>query len=88
MRDPTFAERQILEELQSLEPWRWFEGMDYIGYLKQHPLINRSRRELKAHDLLQSPLLGLWEDRDDLQYSLSYALRLRNEAEHRSEDER
>jgi hypothetical protein len=88
MHDPTLAERQILEELQSLEPWRWFEVLDYIGYLKQHPLINRSRRELTAHDLLQSPLLGLWEDRDDLQYSLSYALQLRNEAEHRSGDER
>ena len=89
MQDPTIAERQILEELRNLEPRRWFEVLDFIGYLKHQPLVNRpdsSHKELTARDLLQSPLVGLWANRGDIEDSLSYAHKLRRQAEHRTEN--
>jgi len=29
------TEKQILSELQGLDPSRWFEVLDFIGYLKR-----------------------------------------------------
>lgn len=76
---------QVLEELQDLEPGRWFEVVDFIGYLKEQ--TNRERaglgpRQLTARDLLQSEVVGLWADREDISDSLTFARRLRHQAEH------
>jgi hypothetical protein len=80
------TEKQVLEQLSDLEPSRWHEVLDFIGYLKQRD--SRARAEsgscaLKARDLLESGVVGLWADRDDIGNSLEYARRLRHEAEHR-----
>jgi hypothetical protein len=40
-------------------------------------------QELTARALLQSELVGLWEDRDDISDSLTFARQLRRRAEHR-----
>ena len=78
------SEDQILEKLHDLEPSRWGEVLDFIGYLKttaQHE--GATSRTLTAHELVQSSLTGLWADRDDIADSLSFARRLRRQAERR-----
>jgi len=82
------TEKQVLEELSDLEPSRWPEVLDFIGYLKERGGRDRARLgvcELTARDLLESRIVGLWADRDDIGNSLEYARRLRREAEHRRE---
>jgi hypothetical protein len=75
---------QILEELRDLEPSRWSEVLDFIGYLKTATArVRPPAQELTARDLLQSGLVGLWADRDDIDDSLSFARQIRQEAEHR-----
>jgi hypothetical protein len=62
--------------------------LDFIGYLKHRAGSERppsGSRELTARDLLQSDLLGLWADRDDIGDSLSFARQLRRQAERRRE---
>ena len=82
------TEKQVIQELRQLEPVRWFEVLDFISYLKHHatPVADRAQvgsRELTARDLLQSELVGLWADRQDIGDSLSFARQLRQQAEHR-----
>jgi hypothetical protein len=82
------SEKQILSELQELDPKRWFEVLDFIGYLKRHTSLKRKAeraRELTARELLQSELVGIWADRDDIDGSLTFARQLRWQAEHRWE---
>ena len=38
---------------------------------------------MTARQLLESPLIGLWEHRDDIGDSAAFARRLREQAEHR-----
>ena len=80
------TQRQILEELRGLEPGRWFEVLDFIGYLKHRARLGGAQarsRELTARELLGSELVGLWADRDDIGDSLSFARQLRQQAEYR-----
>lgn len=82
------SEKQILSELRGLDPEQWFEVLDFIGYLKHRASVKRkpeSPRELTARELLQSDLVGIWADRDDISDSLTFARRLRWQAEHRWE---
>ena len=75
---------QIIEELRELEPDRWTEVLDFIGYLKAAARASREPKAvLTARDLLKSDLVGLWADRGDLGNSLEFARRLRQEAERR-----
>jgi hypothetical protein len=77
---------QILQELHGLEPERWPEVLDFIGYLRS--TVERTalhQRELTARELLQSGLVGLWADREDIDDSLSFARQLRRRAERRQE---
>jgi len=86
MTTGTVTEQQVLEELRGLEPGRWLEVLDFIGYLKHCASLDRvqpSPRELTARALLQSELVGLWADRDDIGDSLAFARQLRQQAEHR-----
>ena len=86
MTTGTVTEKQVLDELRGLEPGRWFEVLDFIGYLKHRAILERAQlppRELTARDLLRSELVGLWADRDDIGDSLSFARQLRQQAEHR-----
>ena len=86
MSEEKVTSEQILKELRDLEPGRWFQVLDFIGYLKHLASLERARprpRELTAHDLLQSGLVGLWADREDIGDSLSFAHHLRHQAQHR-----
>ena len=75
---------QILRELHGLEPERWPEVLDFIGYLRSRSQRAEShRRELTARELLQSGLVGMWADREDIGDSLSFARRFRKQAERR-----
>lgn len=78
--------QRVLEELQDLEPDRWFEVLDFIAFLKKQASRERAGlgpRELTARALLQSGVVGLWADREDIGDSLDFARRLRQEAERR-----
>lgn len=80
------TQKRILEELRGLEPGHWLEVLDFIGYLKHRESLERAQthpREMTARDLLQSELVGLWADRDDIGDNLAFARRLRQQAEHR-----
>ena len=80
------TEQQVLDELRELEPARWFEVVDFIGYLKQRATHEQAQphfRRLTARELSESDLVGLWADRDDIGDSLSFARQLREQAEHR-----
>jgi hypothetical protein len=83
----SITEERVLEELQDLDPERWFEVLDFIGYLKERGSRHKARartRELTARDLLESKIIGLWADRDDIEDSVEYARRLRRQAERRT----
>lgn len=82
------SEKQILNELRGLDSEQWSEVLDFIGYLKHRASSRpqpRQLRQLTARELLQSELVGLWADRDDIGDSLTFARRLRWQAEHRWE---
>ena len=74
---------QVLEELCNLEPSRWPEVVEFIRYLKSATGRAQLRRELTARDLLQSDLVGMWADRDDIGDSLTFARHLRQQSGHR-----
>ena len=89
MQTMAVTERQIVNELQSLEPEKWIEVLDFIGYLKQRKSATRKTRphlqDLTARDLLRSGLVGIWADREDLGDGAEFARSLRRQAEHRRE---
>ncbi len=47
------------------------------------PLTAQNRLRLTARQLLHSELVGLWEDRNDIEDSVAYARQLREQAQHR-----
>ncbi|MBN1401494.1 MAG: hypothetical protein JXA74_11695 [Anaerolineae bacterium] len=80
------TEKRIMDALSGLEPGRWAEVLDFIGYLKEKQRRERAMpgtRALTARELLSSAIVGLWADRDDMGDSPGYARRLRCDAEHR-----
>jgi hypothetical protein len=89
MSDTKVKEEEILSALRSLEPERWFEVLDFIGYLKHRTteLPKTSRvHSLTARELLSSELVGIWADRDDIGDTLTFARYLRQQAERRQRD--
>ncbi len=65
------------------------EMLDFIGYLKYRSSLEEAQtgpKELTARDLLQSELVGLWADREDIGDSLSFTRQLRQQAEHHVRD--
>lgn len=90
MKTPTASKEQILDQLHELHPAQWQEVLDFIGYLKHRQVERREhthRAGLTARDLLESGLVGIWADRNDIEDSLAYARRLRREAERRWDDD-
>ena len=77
------TEKTILIELRSLEPDKWPEVLDFIGYLKQRQPLEEAKtrpRKMTAADLLYSSLIGLWADRADISDSSAFARQLRQQA--------
>ncbi len=83
------TERDIFEKLRLLDSSKWEEVLDFINYLAQKPSQDKApaatRRPLTAQDLLQSDLVGMWADRQDIGDSLEYARHLRHLAEQRGD---
>jgi hypothetical protein len=80
------TQQKVLEELKDLEPSRWFEVLDFIGFLKEQTSRGQETsgpRPLTARTLLHSEIVGLWADRQDIGDSLDFARQLRHQAEHR-----
>jgi hypothetical protein len=72
------SEQMILDALRQAPVERWGAVLSFIENLKsgEPPVYT-------AGDLLQSGLVGLWADRDDIGDSIEFARRLRREAETR-----
>ena len=89
MQTIVVTERQIIHELQNLEPEKWSEVLDFIGYLKHRKAATKKTQphsqDLTAQALLKSALVGLWANRDDIGDSPDFARLLRRKAEHRWE---
>jgi hypothetical protein len=86
MRAQTATKKQILNQLHELDPTQWREVLDFIGYLKHREALRREqsyRPEMTARDLLQSELVGIWADREDIKDSLAFARQLCRRAERR-----
>lgn len=86
MNSQLITEKMILKALLNLEPERWVEVLDFIGYLRQRQKMEISKpvlRQMTARDLLQSGLVGLWADRTDIGDSAVFARQLRERAEQR-----
>ena len=67
MQTSVVTKRQIIYELQNLDPEKWSEVLDFIGYLKHRKAetkkVQPHSQDLTARDLLQSGLVGLWANR-------------------------
>jgi hypothetical protein len=89
MQSIMVTERQIICELQDLEPEKWSEVLDFIGYFKHCKAaagkVQPYSQDLTAQDLLQSGSVGLWANRDDIGDGLEFTCSLRRKAEHRWE---
>ena len=87
MQPNVVTERQIIYELQNLEPEKWSEVLDFIGYLKHRKATTKKvqphSQDLTARDLLRSELVGIWADREDLGTSPEFARSLRRQANSR-----
>jgi hypothetical protein len=77
------TEQDILGELRGLDPARWVEVRDFIVSLKQRAKQAKASKGFAMRDLLNSDLVGMWADREDIGDTLTFARKLRYEAEHR-----
>lgn len=59
------------------------KGQHIEMILLRDTLAADNRPRLSARQLLQSELIGLWEDRNDIEDSSTYARQLREEAQNR-----
>jgi len=85
---PKTTIREVLEELEDLDPQRMAEVRDFVVFLKgrqkkQQPAAKR--RHLTAQDFLDSGLAGMWADRTDIGDSAEFARKLRRRAEMRGD---
>lgn len=86
MNSETPTKEQIVRELGELEPTQWREVLDFIGYIRHREglkRVPRHRRPVTARDLLQSGLVDIWADRDDIEDNVTFARELRQQAEQR-----
>ncbi len=82
------VEKQLSEALRGVPQERWFEVLDYLRSLQpagSRP-DNGGEPIRTAADLAASPLVGLWADRDDIGDCVTFARRLRRQAEARGGD--
>lgn len=76
-------EEQVLNALHSLEFDLWPEVIRYIQILKDQPQKKQLQPSLtiSAADLANSEIVGLWQERQDITDSVSFARQLRSDAE-------
>lgn len=93
MLSTVIKEEEIMTALRQLESRRWFEVLNFIGYLRSQtsqsapPITPTPAKVMTAADLLQSSLVGIWADRDDIGDSVAFARKLRHQAEHRQREQ-
>jgi len=121
MLSTKIKEDEILTALHRLDVERWFEVLDFIGYLnsqtaavkpkqqaggkvtelisnnertaqreeagKSKRTASRRRKRMTAADMLNSDIVGMWSDREDIGDSIVFTRQLRQQAEHRQRDE-
>jgi hypothetical protein len=54
-------------------------------FIFHRPVTTTSQQRITVGDLRRSGLLGLWQDRDDIEDSAVYARRLREQAQQRGD---
>jgi hypothetical protein len=72
------SEHTVLDALRQVPAERWGEVLSFVESMKSN-----ESSVYTAADLLQSGLVGLWADRDDIGDPIELARRLRHEAETR-----
>ena len=72
-------EQAIVRSLKQVPAARWGEVLEFLESLR-----NAELAVMTAVDLSQSPLVGLWADRNDLGDRHQFARELRRQAEFRS----
>jgi hypothetical protein len=84
----TATKERIIHQLGTLGPSQWKEVLDFIDYLHHRELrrcVQPEKAEMTARDLLESGLVGVWADREDIDDSVAFARRLRRQAETRQD---
>lgn len=79
MATETVNELRILEELHQVPQDRWPDVLAFLRSLRATPAPADDKRPLRAADLLQSGLIGMWADRTDIGDSRAFARRLREQ---------
>ncbi len=79
---------KIYQHLQQLSAPESLEVLQFLKFLEFKKTARWSptpptKRLMTAQDLLASDLVGMWVDREDIEDSLSYAQRLRIQAQQR-----
>jgi hypothetical protein len=77
------TEQQIMQALHRLPPNHWQAVLNFIEVLNSNC---QATPAMTARQLLDSELIGLWEERTDIPDSLSYARRLREQVQDRSKN--
>jgi hypothetical protein len=84
MQSAAVTGHEVLAKLKELEPGKWAEVLDFIGYLKHRAAtpkkVRPHSRDLTARDLLDFELVGLWAGRSDIGDSSAFASQLRHGA--------
>ncbi|HBI45733.1 MAG TPA: hypothetical protein DDY78_23200 [Planctomycetales bacterium] len=74
------SEQAILDALHQIPEERWEQVLSFVQSL------NPGERAIyTGADMLQSGIVGLWADRDDIGDTREFARRLRRQAENRHE---
>ena len=79
----TMTEQQIIQALHRLPLNRWQEVLHFIEILNSN---FQPASVMTARNLLDSELIGLWEERTDISDSLSYARCLREQVQQRGKN--
>lgn len=77
MTDP-ITEQDIVESLHRVPSARWKDVLVYLDSLQHTDDVVTT-----GTDLVDSELIGIWKDRDDIADDHEFARRLRSDAEHR-----
>ena len=66
-------------------PWKKGQKIEVILLIQSSPSKDPNSTNVKANQLLESELVGIWEKREDLENSSSFARQLREKAQNRGE---
>jgi len=79
-------EQAIIVELRKIPQDQWIEVLHFIHTLGPVQETVPEKRPMTAADLLHSGLVGMWEDRTDIEDSQAFARRQRQQGQTRSRE--